>query len=120
MTVYLANAFSLNMLDTEGMAVGIEVWETKPAKVLDMLSDADNVESYVGHESTARLMSHALGGFPIPVHRANLKLGLGDTLVICQPRQRLPEGKVLTNEELASIPTTWYCVHVLSERRWSQ
>ena len=96
---YLVNAFSVNMLPD------VKTW------VLFMPLDEDTFvarlkekefESYVGHEGTAKLLSMLLGT-GVPVNRGNLKLQDGDEVYIVVVSERLPEGKVLSEEEVRSL-----------------
>ena len=59
--------------------------------------------SAIGHQSTANLMIH-LVKFDIPVNRVQIKMQPGDMAIIFRVLRRLPEGKVLTQEELSEIP----------------
>jgi hypothetical protein len=69
--------------------------------------------SAVGHESTAKFMSHILG-MEIPVNRTAVWLKAGDRAVGFVLKTRLPEGKVLTEEELKQIPFFLVYSRVLS------
>lgn len=105
--LYVSSAFSLNMLETPA---SIDVSELTLEEVIDMLHSY-SWESCVGHESTARVMSQ-LTGVEIPVNRKTVKLARGDMMIVFQIMTRLPEGKVLSEEELKSIPTQWFLVEV--------
>ena len=59
--------------------------------------------SAVGHEGTASLMSR-LTGVEIPVNRVSIKMEAGDQAIVFRVLTRLPEGKVLSEEELQTIP----------------
>ena len=59
--------------------------------------------SAIGHEATAALMSH-LTKVQIPVNRVAIKMQLGDKAIVFRMLTRLPEGKVLTQEELSQVP----------------
>jgi hypothetical protein len=59
--------------------------------------------SAVGHEGTASLMSR-LTGISIPVNRIAVKMQVGDQAIVFRVLTRLPEGKILTSEELQTIP----------------
>ena len=67
--------------------------------------------SAIGHESTARLISNKLG-IQVPANRIQIKVKKGDKIVVLQLLQRLPEGKILTEEELQQIPIQWFMVIV--------
>ena len=59
--------------------------------------------SAIGHEATASLMSE-LTGINIPVNRVAIKMQPGDIAVVFRLLTRLPEGKVLSLDEIAKIP----------------
>jgi hypothetical protein len=69
--------------------------------------------SAVGHESTAKFMSQILG-MDIPVNRTAVWLRVGDRAIGFVLKVRLPEGKVLTEEELKQIPFYLVYSRVLS------
>jgi len=71
--------------------------------------------SFIGHESTAKVMSAVLG-MEIPTNRTSVKLSEGDTVVVFQILQRLPEGKVLSDEELKSVKHGWFIVVVQAKK----
>jgi hypothetical protein len=58
--------------------------------------------SAIGHDSTASLLSKLLG-IPIPTNRISVKAEPGDVLIHFALKTRLPEGKVLTEEELKGL-----------------
>ena len=103
---YLANAFSLSMLNTPST---VKIEEAAVGRVKDLLK---TFESAIGHESTAEFLTRLLG-IPVPVRRVAIQLAPGDTLVVFQLLQRLPEGKVLSSGELANFPYKFFIVHVL-------
>jgi len=109
-TVYLANAFSLGML-------GYGYWTVK-VKSAD-LTDVKRVlkrgfTSIVGHEATANILSRLLG-VEVKAERVRVQLNDGDVVVVFQLLQRLPEGKILTEEELENIKYMFYIVKVQEE-----
>ncbi|HID66395.1 MAG TPA: DUF1874 domain-containing protein [Aquificaceae bacterium] len=67
--------------------------------------------SAIGHESTARFLSKRLG-ISIPHNRIEVKLEPGDLLIVAQLCKRLPEGAVLSEEQLEQIPIKYYAVMV--------
>lgn len=69
------------------------------AKHLVAESDLD---SAVGHESTAQLMSTLLDR-EIPVNRQRFQQQVGQKALVFQLDQRPPEGKILSAEELKEI-----------------
>jgi hypothetical protein len=60
--------------------------------------------SAIGHESTATLLSQLLG-INVPMNRIAISAAPGDVLVhfVLSLRTRLPEGRVLSEEELRQI-----------------
>jgi hypothetical protein len=64
---------------------------------------APGFESAVGHASTASLLSRLLG-MPVPQNRIAVKLRPGDKVVALKLEGRLPEGHVLSDEELGTVP----------------
>ena len=63
----------------------------------------ENFTSAIGHEGTASLMSR-LTGIEIPVNRIAVKMANGDEAIVFRVLTRLPEGKVLSEAELQTIP----------------
>lgn len=59
--------------------------------------------SAVGHDATAKFISEVTG-FDIPVNRVQIEMKLGDRAIVFRVLVRLPEGKVLTHEELSQVP----------------
>jgi len=58
--------------------------------------------SAVGHEGTAKLLSQLLG-IQIPYNRATIFMKKGDRAVHFFLKQRLPEGKVLSEDEVKKL-----------------
>lgn len=107
--IYLANAFSLNMLSpgdsTAHLAVS-RVKETAPPLLRALCHDA---ESVVGHPDTARLFS-SLIGMDVPCNRATVTLSPGDQMIVGQyVGARLPEGATQLPE---GARVDWFIVEV--------
>ena len=64
---------------------------------------AGSFTSAIGHESSASFMSSLLG-VPVAVNRITITMQPGDAALVLRIKSRLPEGKVLTSEEMAEIP----------------
>ena len=101
-TLFIGNAFSLNMLNRDGKARSpVPVDGHIVGQTIQELADAPDweVRSVVGHESTAAIFSDLLGE-DIPFNRESVKLGDDDALLVGQysgPRleegaTQLPEG----------------------------
>ena len=59
--------------------------------------------SAIGHEGTATFL-YQITGIPISVNRIAIKMQPGDRAIVFRILTMLPEGKVLTQEELSQIP----------------
>jgi hypothetical protein len=73
---------------------------------------SDGFISAVGHPSTAQLLTELLGT-EVPVNRIAVQLKSGDIGVHFVLRERLPEGKVLSKEELAKLDYYFVASYVL-------
>ena len=63
--------------------------------------------SAIGHESTAQILSKLLG-IQIKVNRINYKHNFSDMCIVFKLRERIPEGKILTIEEIEKIGYDFY------------
>lgn len=87
--IYLANSFSLQMLNMEKVNTVVTTPLTLE-EVKKLLSN--NFVSAVGHADTASVLSASLG-INIPMNRINISLIPGDVLIVAQLiGGRLPEG----------------------------
>lgn len=64
---------------------------------------AGGFHSAIGHDITAQFMSQLLG-VNVPNNRITATLLKGDAALVLRFKERLPEGKLLTLEELAKTP----------------
>ena len=105
---FLGNAFSINMV------------EKFPAKAYFReisIEDVKNIISSgfisaVGHESTSIILTKILG-IEIPMNRITITLNNGDNLIVAALNMpRLPENKILQEEELEKIPIKFILVEV--------
>ena len=62
----------------------------------------DGFTSAVGHQGTADLLRKILG-IPVPMNRVAIKMAMGDVAIVFRLRNRLPEGAVLSEQELAKL-----------------
>ena len=102
--LYLANAFSLNMLGAlppEGLNLRVRPISLEEVKEI-LRSVSFTFTSAVGHESTAAILS-LLTGVEIPVNRIAINLSKEDRLIVFQLGVRLPEGAVLTADEVLAL-----------------
>jgi len=109
MTVYIANAFSLSMITPPSTLSVIEASEDNVKRIV-----ASGFTSVIGHEATAKIVSSRLG-VSVQVNRVSIQLRPGDLLVVFQLLTRLPEGKILSEEEMRSVQAKWYVVSVLTQ-----
>ncbi len=70
-------------------------------KARNILSKNEFV-SAIGHESTAKFLSQILG-INIPLNRIQIKMSKGDRAVVFKLLDRLPEGKVLSIDEIKNV-----------------
>lgn len=90
--IYLANAFSLNMLSPETTQATLVVGKVKEVSPVALRVLCHDAESVVGHPDTARLFS-TLTGLDVPCNRASVQLSPGDQMIVGQyVGARLPEG----------------------------
>ncbi len=59
--------------------------------------------SAVGHVPTAEFLSNLLG-ITIPANRIRVEMRPGDCALVFRLKERLPEGKVLSADEMKQIP----------------
>ena len=59
--------------------------------------------SAVGHEGAARFLSAVLL-LEVPRARATIHMAKGDQALVLRLRERLPEGRTLTHEEMHRLP----------------
>jgi len=71
------------------------------------VEDAESVSSAVGHAPTAEVFSKLLG-IRIETNRTEIKLGPETVLLIGSLGTRLPEGRILSKEELEALPIIWW------------
>jgi len=90
----IANAFSINMIEKFPAIIRIdEVSE-------DWIKEKDfEFQSYVGHPSTAELLTARLGK-KIELNRATLKLAPGDEILVAKLMRERKEYKEMTKEEI--------------------
>lgn len=60
-------------------------------------------ESAIGHPAAAQLLAHRLQ-MPVPVARRSVTLQVGDAALVLRLLERLPEGKILTLDEMTALP----------------
>jgi hypothetical protein len=107
--VVLANAFSLSMLPMSSAETILRVKEVGIEEVKELL--AGGFESAIGHESAAAFLTKLLG-IEVKAERKQITIDTNTVLVVFQLLSRLPEGRVLTEEELRAVNYRFYTVEV--------
>ena len=89
--VFLGNAFSLQMLDTNIQSADLHI------EKVDTLPDVNTMTSVVGHPDTAAVLG-------VACNRVSLKLHAGDVLYVAQlVGGRLPEGTTTLPEGFSFV-----------------
>jgi hypothetical protein len=116
--LYVTNAFSANMLFANYHLAIVRFEHITEEEAKDML-ERNIFVSAVGHEGTARVLSERLGQ-EIKADRKPVSLQVGDQVLICQiAGGRLPEGKILSEEEVRRLPITYILARLfVTESRW--
>ena len=99
--IYLSNAFSINMI-SHLIPFNGPIYMTFKKLTIDEVKEIlskNNFISAIGHESTASFLSKILD-LDIPANRIAVKLEWGDKLIVLILNKRLPEGQILSLEEL--------------------
>jgi Domain of unknown function (DUF1874) len=60
-------------------------------------------ESAIGHAGAAQLLEHRLQ-IAVPVVRRSVVLAVGDSALVLRLLQRLPEGQLLSHQDMAALP----------------
>ena len=105
--LYLTNAFSLSMIPIKDEET-IRIKQITLEDVKKLLSTSE-WRSAIGHESTAHFLTQILE-INVPFERVAIKLNRNDKVIVFQLLSRLPEGKVLSPEELKTIHYKFFLV----------
>ena len=111
--LYITNAFSLGMfknIQTAHITIDT-IYENSVKWWIEKYGN--QFVSAVGHQATADFISKILG-VEVPFNRIEIKLNENDDVIVFQLQERLPEGRVLTEEELKEFASKvkWYLVHI--------
>jgi hypothetical protein len=107
MTVYILNSPILT-------SFGRYVYRPISVEEARSILLAEGFVSAVGHEGTANLLSNLLG-VSIPANRIAITMKPGDKALVFQLLHRLPEGRVLSVEELKAVPYRLGLLEMLGE-----
>jgi hypothetical protein len=71
-------------------------------EALELLSEASNVDSAIGHTSTAQILTELLGQ-EVAVNRQQFRQEIGQSALVFKLKGRPEEGQILTREEIEKI-----------------
>lgn len=93
MKVVIANAFSLNMLQSDVLNINVSFEKLTPAAAAELIKEAGEVVSVVGHADTAAVLTSLLG-FQVATNRTTYKWdAISEVILVAQfSGTRLPEG----------------------------
>jgi hypothetical protein len=100
MTIYVLNTLIVPVNFDKYTSVQIRLTRISIEEAKALL--AQPFISAVGHEGTAKVLSQLLS-IPIPVNRISIYMEKGDVGLHFFLKTRLPEGKVLSEEELRQL-----------------
>ena len=104
--IYITNAFSLSMVKFDCI---IRIKEISVEDVKKLLED--DFVSGVGHEATSQVLSELLEK-EIQTNRIKIELEPHDKLIVFQLLERLPEGVVLSSEQIKNIKYKFFLVTI--------
>jgi len=100
--LYLLSAFSLSMIRDRGW-IHLRLVELSPATAREALEAAKakgkEIVNAIGHPATAKLVGSILG-LDLEANRITVALEDEDEALVFQVMERLPEGKILSEDEL--------------------
>ncbi len=100
MALYITNSFSLGMLwPAKNVTLKVTKLTLEEAK---QLIASNSWISAVGHQTTAEFLTKLLG-VEVPYSRLQVSLVPRDKVLVFQLRCRLPEGAILSEEEVRKI-----------------
>jgi hypothetical protein len=97
--MYLLNTIIVPV-DLDSGPKTVRMRKVSPAEAKDILFLG--YTSAVGHEGTAAVLSQVLG-MPVPTNRIAIKMKTGDMAVHFALKTRLPEGAILSAEQLSQL-----------------
>jgi hypothetical protein len=99
----MENNYPIALLNTSIATIdGTYTLETITLDQAKELIEGKETISAVGHGPTARLMTDMLG-IDVPENRIEFEQQPGQTALVFKLNRRLPEGKILSREEIESI-----------------
>jgi hypothetical protein len=100
--IYLTNSFTLSMLSPSLLEGGVLI-KASPISLGEVKALLkEGFVSAVGHESTARVLGRLLG-VEVSFNRVQISVGEGDVIISFQFLVRIPEGKILGDDEVLAL-----------------
>ncbi|ALU30867.1 STIV orfB116 family protein [Sulfolobus acidocaldarius] len=101
--VFLTNAFSLNMINEFPARIIVDkLYELEFCYgITDSIENKELVNA-IGHDSTINLIN-TLCDTQLQKNRIEIKMEKGDRALVIMIAERLPEGKVLSEEEITNM-----------------
>jgi len=97
--LYLLNA---PIMPNEGVYIYNTLSKEKFIEAFNRNREYYEVVSAIGHQSTADLLSKILN-YKVEMNRINIEFKDGDMALVIKVKTRLPEGHILTDEELEKV-----------------
>jgi len=99
--MYVLNTLVVPCDFSKSDSFNVRLRKVNKEEAIEILKNSEFI-SAVGHEATAALLTEILG-ISIEMNRVTVKMGIGDRGLHFMLYQRLPEGKILTKEELEGL-----------------
>jgi hypothetical protein len=99
MKMYLMNS---PVMPNEGVYIYTVLSKEKFIERFNENKEYYEIVSAIGHEATARYLSKILN-YPVEVNRISVEFKDDDMALIVKIKTRLPEGKILSEEDMENI-----------------
>lgn len=106
--LYITNSLSLNMIQGRGTVLAIKKISLEKAREIVR---KNKFVSAIGHEGTAKVVSKLLKR-EIKAQRIEVKMKDEDALLAVSLGKRLPEGKVLSEQEIKDYKLEFFIIIV--------
>lgn len=111
----LSNITDITLLNTSILTAfgNYTYFEISGDEARELVQNARRVTSAVGHKATAEVLTELLG-VPVPENRIQYFQGIGNTALVFKLNARVPEGVILSRQELENIGFTFGVLRRLS------